>query len=126
MKVAVAVISDDEGNVLITQRPHHTSHGGFWEFPGGKLESDESPEEALHREIKEELGIEILDASFLGEVSHQYSEKTIILMVFKVHRFLGNPSCLEGQLNMEWVDIAHLKHKAFPEANQKIIHLLTL
>lgn len=124
MKVAVAIISDAQHRILITQRPLHASHGGFWEFPGGKLELNESAENALIRELREEVGIEVEQYQFLGEVKHQYSEKLVHLIVFHVTKFSGNPSCLEGQLNMTWIDKSHINHNDFPEANHKVFDLI--
>lgn len=124
MKVAVAVIVDEQQRILITQRPLHASHGGFWEFPGGKLELDELPEDALIREIREEIGLDIHSYQFLGEVNHQYSEKSVQLLIFLVTHFSGNPRCIEGQLDMQWVKQDELNPDVFPEANRNIIALI--
>ncbi|CAM3015973.1 8-oxo-dGTP diphosphatase MutT [Legionella worsleiensis] len=124
MKVAVAVITDREQRVLITQRSLHVPHGGCWEFPGGKIEPDESPQQALVREIKEELGITVVDSVFLGEVTHQYPNQMIHLIIFHVSRFTGEPFCKEGQLNMKWVHKDKLSDEDFPQANRDIINMI--
>lgn len=124
MKVAVALITDTQNRVLITQRPHHTSHGGFWEFPGGKLEINETAENALIREIREELGIEVLQYERIGEINHQYPKHYVQLIIFRVTQYSGLPSCLEGQLNMRWVEKDQINHEEFPEANRSIVDLM--
>lgn len=124
MKVAVAVIRDEHNRVLIAQRPLHASHGGFWEFPGGKLEADETAEQALIREVKEEIGVEVMEHQLLGEVHHQYPNKAVHLIVFYVTKFLGIPSCLEQQINMKWIEKQCLTPTDFPEANHKVLELI--
>lgn len=124
MKVAVAIISDEQQRILITQRPLHVPHGGFWEFPGGKLEAQELPEHALVREVREEVGLELVRYDFLGQINHQYTDREVELFVFHVTQFYGNASCLEGQLNMNWVHLSDLNPQDFPEANHAIIKLL--
>lgn len=126
MKVAVAIITDKEQRFLITQRPLHVPQGGLWEFPGGKLEPHESAQQALVREIKEEIGLEIRNPHFLGEISHQYPDKKVELFVFHVAEFSGIPTCLEGQLAIKWMDKDSLNPKDFPEANCAIFKLLAL
>ena len=124
MKVAVAIILDGLNRILITQRPLHVPHGGLWEFPGGKLEPSELAVEALVREIREEIGLNIIRNRFLGEITHHYPDKTVQLLVFLISEFSGEPACLEGQLNMKWIDRVHLDPKDFPEANHAIIDLI--
>lgn len=126
MKVAVAVITNEQGRILVTQRPLHVAQGGLWEFPGGKLEPDESAEDALVREVREELGLEVLKCCYLGEVTHQYPDKTVQLLVFHVQQFTGEAACLEGQLNMEWIEQHRLSQSDFPEANRAVFDLLSL
>lgn len=124
IQVAVAVIVDEEQRILITQRPLHAPHGGCWEFPGGKLEINELPEHALIREVREEVGLEVQDYRFLGEVNHQYSDKSVQLLIFLVTEFLGKPQCIEGQLAMQWVKHNELNPDLFPEANRHVIALI--
>jgi 8-oxo-dGTP diphosphatase len=126
MRVALAIITDSLNRILITQRPLHVSHGGCWEFPGGKIEADESPEQALLREIKEEIGIEIQEYHFIGDVSHSYPDKSVQLIAFLVTQFSGTPSCLEGQLELKWVKKESLRIEDFPEANRALLNLIPM
>jgi 8-oxo-dGTP diphosphatase len=123
--VALAVIVDEQQRVLITQRSLHVPHGGCWEFPGGKLEVDESSENALIREVKEELGLDVSQYQFLDEVHHQYSNKTLKLIIFLVTGFSGEPICLEGQLAMKWIHLNELNPSDFPEANWQVIKVVS-
>ncbi|TAL58485.1 MAG: 8-oxo-dGTP diphosphatase MutT [Legionella sp.] len=124
MKVAVAIILDAQKRILITQRPYHASHGGRWEFPGGKLEENESAAEALLREVKEEVGLAIQQAQQLGQIKHQYPNKTVELFIFHVSEFSGEAACLEGQLNLKWLSFDELNSLDFPEANQAIFPMI--
>lgn len=123
--VALAVIVDEQQRILITQRSLHVPHGGCWEFPGGKLEVDESSESALIREVKEELGLDVSQYQFLGEVHHQYSDKILKFIIFLVTHFSGNPLCLEGQLAMKWIHLNELNPSDFPEANCQVINIVS-
>jgi 8-oxo-dGTP diphosphatase len=120
-KVAVAMIADAQNRLLLTQRAPHVSHGGFWEFPGGKLEGNEIPEMALCREIKEEVGIDVLSFRYLGEVHHDYGTYQVILYGYFVHQFRGIAVCRENQTDMRWVHPEELSHFAFLAANQPLI-----
>lgn len=124
VKVAVGVVFDSEKRILITQRPLHVSHGGYWEFPGGKLEHNELAEHALIREIKEELGIDIHECQHMGDVHHTYPDKSVQLIVFKVTNFTGMPHCIEGQLDMKWTALSDLNSNDFPEANHAILDMI--
>jgi len=124
ISVAVAIIVDDQQRFLITRRPDHVSHGGCWEFPGGKLEEHETAEAALIREIKEEIDLEVHQYQRLGEVKHHYSDKAVTLIIFLVTHFSGEPSCMEQQLAMKWVDFRELEPADFPAANQEVIAMI--
>ena len=124
MKVAVAVITDEFNRILITRRSPNVSHGGFWEFPGGKLNKDELAEDALVREIKEEVGLDVVSYEYMGEVSYQYNNKDIELLIYHVNKFSGNASCKEGQLDLRWELIDNFYNFQFPAANIKIIELI--
>lgn len=92
------------GRVLAAQRPEGKAHEGYWEFPGGKLEEGESPQEALTRELAEELGIGVRACRFWRETSHVYEKYGIRVRLhfFHVTAFAGEPCAREGQ-NMRWV-----------------------
>ncbi|TGD74056.1 8-oxo-dGTP diphosphatase MutT [Mangrovimicrobium sediminis] len=123
--VAVAVILDTDGRVLLTRRADDAHQGGLWEFPGGKLEAGESLAEGLGRELREELGIQPTRTSALLEVRHDYGDKQVLLDVHVVWEFAGEPRALEGQ-PMRWVDVGQLREHAFPAANQPIVAAVEL
>lgn len=119
--VAAAVILNGDGSrVLIARRPDHVHKGGLWEFPGGKVEPGETAREALQREIHEELAIQVVAAEPLLEVRHDYPEKSVLLDVWCVRAFDGEPRGNEGQ-PLCWVALGQLADYSFPEANQPII-----
>lgn len=127
-KVVVGLLFNHQSQLLIAKRPLDKPYGGLWEFPGGKIELNESPEEALQRELLEELNIKIImhaDAILpFYEVSYEYQPNFLIhLIVFKITEFIGKPIGAEGQ-EIKWVDQKDLKHYDFPLANQEIIHYI--
>jgi len=123
--VAVAVIINQNNEVLLALRPDHVHQGGLWEFPGGKLEVNENVYDALLRESKEELGIQIEQAEQYLKIQHDYSDKSVLLDVWKVNQFSGVPHGMEGQA-IKWHPVRDLNPKHFPEANMPIIHALKL
>jgi len=123
--VAAAAILNDQGEVLIAQRPPDVDQGGLWEFPGGKLAPYETGYQALKREIQEELGIKITRARPLIRINHAYPTKKILLDVWKVKGFEGEPWGREGQ-PIRWVKLEDLGDYQFPEANDPIVNALTL
>jgi len=123
--VAAAAVSDARGRVLIAQRPAHVHQGGLWEFPGGKLEPGESARQALTRELREELGIEVGSARPLIQVRHDYPDKAVLLDVWRVDDYAGVPVGREGQ-PLEWVTHSDLGNFAFPAANRPIVRALQL
>ncbi len=122
--VSVAIIKDDKNRLLITQRAQDIPHGGLWEVPGGKVEPEETPHEALLREVHEEVGLQVSNVKFLGEIHHTYSEKNVCLHVFQVLAYEGEAKCHDGQLDLRWVAQTELKNFQFPEANHAIIELV--
>jgi 8-oxo-dGTP diphosphatase len=125
LHVAVAAIVDDAQRVLLARRPDHVHQGGLWEFPGGKCEPGESVEAALEREIHEELGIRIGARRPLIRVPHRYADRRVLLDVWRVDAFEGQPHGREGQ-PVEWVPVDELGDRAFPAANRPIIRALQL
>lgn len=125
--VAVGVILDESGRVLITQRSARQHLGGYWEFPGGKVETNESVQQSLTRELREELGIDIVEESTrpLCLVEHDYGDKKVVLDVWQVTRYRGTPSGLEGQ-PLRWVAVDDLQAGQFPAANRTIIRNIQL
>jgi 8-oxo-dGTP diphosphatase len=118
--VAAAVIRGTDGRILIAQRAAQQHQGGLWEFPGGKVEADESVEQALRRELQEELGIEVRSARPLIQVGHDYPDKQVLLDVWEVSEFSGEPHGAEGQ-PLAWVSARQLGEYDFPAANQPIL-----
>jgi len=125
LRVAVAAIVNGNGEVLLSRRADHVHQGGLWEFPGGKLEPGENVQQALEREIREELGIGVGRARPLIRIHHDYPDLAVSLEVWRVADFSGSVQAREGQ-PIEWVPIEHLRERAFPEANAPIIQALQL
>ncbi len=119
--VAAIIIKNDQ--LLLSKRLEHSHQGGKWEFPGGKVESNESLESALARELKEEINIEIKEPIFFDEITFDYSEKSVHLHFFLVSQFSGEPQGLEGQ-QVEWFSINQIKDLEFPAANKAIVRKL--
>lgn len=118
--VAAAVIRAADGRVLIARRPLDKHQGGLWEFPGGKVEAGETVEAALARELAEELGIAVTAAQPLIQVRHDYPDKQVLLDVWQVTAFDGEPHGAEGQ-PLAWVEPAQLSSYSFPAANRPIV-----
>lgn len=106
LEVAIGVIRNDVNQFLMTTRTVGP-YAGFWEFPGGKVERDESPEKACIRELKEEIGIQVISCHYLGEITFEYPKRTVILKVFQIDDFKGHPHGCEKQL-LRWVDVVQL------------------
>jgi 8-oxo-dGTP diphosphatase len=123
--VAVAVIRDRLGRVLLSRRHDHLHQGGLWEFPGGKMEPDESLEAALRREIREELGLELLAHRPLITVAHSYPDRRVVLDVHLVTEYRGEARGLEGQ-PVEWALPEHLARYPMPAADRPIVSALML
>ena len=122
VEVAVGVIKRGE-QVYISKRADDLHQGGKWEFPGGKREMGESIEQALTRELFEEVGIQVTEQSEFMLIEHDYGDKMVRLDVRLVEAFNGQARHQEGQLS-QWVDINELDQFTFPQANQAIIDKL--
>jgi 8-oxo-dGTP diphosphatase len=120
LHVAVAVVLDPRQRVLISRRAAAAHQGGLWEFPGGKVEPGESVSEALARELREELGIELGASRPLLLVPFDYGDKAVLLDVHLVTQFSGNARGLEGQ-PLAWVSPVELSQYRFPAANVAIV-----
>jgi len=125
--VAVGVITQineaGEDGYYLTKRLDDAHQGGKWEFPGGKVESGETVAQALARELKEEVAIEVLSCQPLVVIKHDYCDKSVCLEVFIVDNFDGVPSAQEGQ-GQGWFSLAELQLLDFPAANKEIITML--
>jgi 8-oxo-dGTP diphosphatase len=122
--VAVALI-DADGRVLLTQRPAHKEHGGLWEFPGGKIDPGETPEAALVRELKEELGIDVPQRCLapLTFASHAYETYHLLMPLYACRNWEGEPEPQEGQ-KLAWVRKDKLRDYAMPPADAPLIPIL--
>lgn len=121
--VAVGVVVSNS-MFFLTKRLAHVHQGGKWEFPGGKVEKDETAPQALHRELQEEIAIDVLSCIPLLEIYHDYGDKQVLLDVFIVDNFQGEPSAQEGQ-EQNWFSLEELSTVNFPEANKAIVNKLT-
>ncbi|MEE2000868.1 8-oxo-dGTP diphosphatase MutT [Alkalimonas sp. MEB108] len=119
LHVAVGVVVRQQ-QVLLSLRASHQHQGGKWEFPGGKVEGAETVLAALGRELQEELAIRIEQASPLMQIRHQYPEREVLLDIWLVEAFSGEPKGMEGQ-QVAWFDISQLHTLVFPDANQPIV-----
>ena len=120
--VAVGVIVQAQ-QFFITKRNASSHQGGKWEFPGGKVEENETVAQALARELKEEINIDILACQPLTVIEHDYGDKKVKLEVFIVDNFTGTPQAQEGQ-QQRWCSLNELIQLEFPNANKAIIELL--
>ena len=111
--VAVAVIQDSHGQYFIAKRPQESHQGGLWEFPGGKVESNETVVEALKRELFEEIGITLVQASPLIQIHHNYSDKSVLLDVWSIDKFTGKAFGKEGQETC-WINKSDFFSYDFP------------
>ena len=122
MLVAAAALVDTDGRVLISQRPEGKAMAGLWEFPGGKVEAGERPEDALIRELHEELGIETQAACLapLTFASHGYDGFHLLMPLYVIRRWQGTPQGREGQA-LAWVRANRLRGYPMPEADEPLI-----
>lgn len=127
LHVVVGLVFNSDKQLLIAKRPDHVHQGGLWEFPGGKVEENESAFTALVREFKEEIGIEIKQADSFMEIHHQYPDKNVFLDIWISRNFEGEIISenlgAEGQ-EIKWIALADLRKYSFPAANQEIINKL--
>jgi 8-oxo-dGTP diphosphatase len=120
------ILEDEKGRVLLAQRPADKSMPFLWEFPGGKVEPNETPEDALVREINEEIGIEVnqKDLQPFTFVSLTYPDFHIILLCYLCTTWKETPVARENQGGMSWISPQDLTKYPMREANQKLIPLL--
>ncbi|WP_169565996.1 8-oxo-dGTP diphosphatase MutT [Sneathiella limimaris] len=122
--VAVALV-DDDNRIMIAQRPEGKSMAGLWEFPGGKVEAGETPEDALIRELKEELSIDVTAACLapFTFASHTYEKFHLLMPLYVCRRWSGTPHPQEGQ-TLKWVRANQLKDFPMPPADIPLIAML--
>lgn len=123
LQVAVGIIRNTERQIFLAQRAASSYMANKWEFPGGKIEQDESAEQALKRELMEETGIEVISASAIGQADHSYEDLRVTLHFFLVEGWNGEPYGREGQ-PQRWVEQQDLIADEFPPANHELISRL--
>jgi 8-oxo-dGTP diphosphatase len=125
LTVAAVALIDADGRVLLAQRPAHKEMGGLWEFPGGKIHPGETPEAALIRELKEELGIEVPARCLapLTFASHSYERFHLLMPLYICRNWEGEPKPLEGQ-KLAWVRKDRLRDYSMPPADEPVIPIL--
>ena len=118
--VAVGIIVNNMQDVLVSKRLEHLHQGGKWEFPGGKVEQGETVTNALKREIKEEVNLDIASSIPLMKISHDYPDKQVLLDIHLVSHFYGEAKGLEKQ-EIRWIPKQELINYDLPEANKPIL-----
>lgn len=119
LHVAVGVILRQQ-QVLLAKRAAGKHQANRWEFPGGKLEQDETVVAALKRELAEEIGITVHSAEPFMQLQHEYPERCVLLDIYLVTDFSGEPHGAEGQPLM-WAELTELARLSLPDANQPIV-----
>ncbi len=120
--VAAVALIDADGRVLLAQRPEGKSMAGLWEFPGGKMHEGETPEQALVRELREELGIDTKDSCLapIAFASHSYEDFHLLMPLFACRVWRGQPQNLEGQ-QLRWVRPVRLRDYPMPPADEPLV-----
>jgi 8-oxo-dGTP diphosphatase len=120
--VAAVALIDPDGRVLVAQRPEGKQLAGLWEFPGGKVEAGERPEQALIRELKEELGIDVAESCLapLTFASHAYEDFHLLMPLYVCRRWKGDVSSREGQA-LKWLRPNKLRDMPMPPADLPLI-----
>ena len=118
--VAAIIYNAERNKIFITKRPDHLHKGGFWEFPGGKVEPSEAIEQAIGRELFEEVGITVTKLSHLQHLEYDYPDKSLKFDFFSIDQFDLEPYGKEGQQG-KWVEIGDLINYEFPEANVPVL-----
>jgi ADP-ribose pyrophosphatase len=121
--VVAGALFDASGRVLIAQRPPGKHMAGGWEFPGGKVEQGEEPFAALKRELHEELGIDVHEAEPLIAYEHQYPHRRVLLDLWVVTRYSGEPQPLDAPV-LQWVAVDELESAGLLEADRPMIGAL--
>ena len=122
VRVVAAALIDPDGRVLLAQRPAGKAMAGQWEFPGGKIEPRETPEQALIRELKEELGVDVTESCLapLAFVSHDYDHFHLVMPLYAIRQWRGRPSAREGQ-TLTWVGKDRLSAYPMPPADIPLV-----
>ena len=123
--VAACVLVDADGKILLAQRPEGRAMAGLWEFPGGKIEAGETPEQCLIRELHEELGIKVKEPCLapLTFASHAYEKFHLLMPLYVARRWEGEVTPGEGQ-KLAWVALNELRHYNMPPADEPLVAML--
>jgi 8-oxo-dGTP diphosphatase len=121
--VAIGIVFNADGKILVSRRPPDKLQGGFWEFPGGKIEPSENAEQALKRELFEEVGIVVLRAIHLTQIDYSYAERQVNIEVWRIEQFSGEAYGREGQ-EIAWLAVDQLSALDMLSANKPILELL--
>lgn len=123
--VAAAALFDKSGDVLVQKRPEGKPMAGLWEFPGGKIEASETPEEALARELTEELGIETRTADFEPIIfaSEPLGDRSLLLLLYGCRQWQGRVESRESA-ELQWVSLSQLKELQMPPADGPLVDRL--
>jgi 8-oxo-dGTP diphosphatase len=120
--LVVAAVIIERGRVLITQRSAGSHLAGKWEFPGGKVEDDEDPRDALARELREELGIEARAGDVVDVAFHRYPIKTVLIVFYRAHPCAGSPAPRALEVDgLRWLSRDELDDSEFPPADASVL-----
>jgi 8-oxo-dGTP diphosphatase len=117
--IVTAALIIEQGKILVTQRREHSSHGLLWEFPGGKVKEGEEPRDALQRELKEELDVEVEVGMIFDAIFYSYPEYPILLLVYRCRIEKGSLKPI-GCHDLRWVNLRGLEKLAMPPADDPI------
>ena len=123
--VSAVALVDTDGRVLLAQRPEGKPMAGLWEFPGGKIKAGETPEQALIRELHEELAIDTAESCLapIGFTSHSYDSFHLVMLLFACRKWTGSPRAVEGGA-LQWVRPKQLRNHPMPAADLPLTPIL--
>jgi 8-oxo-dGTP diphosphatase len=125
LRIAIGILRNTKNEVLLGKRMKGKNLEGYWEFPGGKIKSNETPEEALFREFQEELGVKIGRSKQMESIGYQYENYDVLLMPFNIVDYVGYPVGLEGQ-ELMWCTTDQLREIEILPADQPLVEKLIL
>ncbi|MBF13777.1 MAG: hypothetical protein CMF46_05395 [Legionellales bacterium] len=120
MKVSIGILVNSDNELLVSKRTPRQLSPNLWEFPGGKIEPAEDAYEALCREMQEELGIVVLDATYLDVLTHAFDHYSVTMYVYLINRFSGIPQGREGQ-DVLWLPREQFEHYNFIPSTHQVL-----
>ena len=123
LEVVAGILIAADGRILIAERTGDHAFSGMWEFPGGKIGAGESKQQALARELAEEIGVVVQKSDFFMSLEHDYPDRAVCLHFFKVTNWIGEPSGLEGQ-KLRWLSAADIEDGLMLPADAPVIEAL--